>query len=962
MKSIRQSILSSIVILLIFQVGTIIGQMPEHKVVQPSPEAAQLGIFGTVPVGLFTGTIQQSIPLYEFKTANLSLPISLNYSSNGLLVDRIASWVGYEWLLDAGGVITLSVKGRHDNNTNRPYLNPDELSDLHNFLFTHRTAEFQPDEYHFNFAGYTGRFFIDSSGLKVYTIPFQKLKIETSRSDGNLLYGTDFIITTPDGVKYAFTVKEYTTVNEIYFGSTLISYPTAWYLTSITHPTGDQINLYYAEPQVARFYSGIRQQIFRVFATQNFCSNYPPNPCPIEEPNAVANGTYTHIAYLDSIKSANYGTIVFNKSNEVRLDLKDGKRLESIVIKNNLNQVIKTIDFVGHYVKSFGFAPGGMGATINWREDGYKEELDYRLFLDAVEINDMNSNKVQKYSFYYNSLGYLPSRLSFAQDHWGYFNGKHNAFLVPQGYLHSSYLGLFPETFADRTPNVQYSQYGMLNKIVYPTGGYSTIEYQSHHDGTSPIGGCRVRKISTYDNFSSVPQIKVYSYSPGTTQGLPTYFRSYYSYFPCYNSKGEVIDAGSCQYVGLTSSSIYSHYINNQYHIGYAFVDISHGENFENGGESHSFEIVSDNPGYIVNTMGGMPFPLPYSNQGWYTGTKKSETYFKVDVNGTRKNVKNISYDYNRSDNRNRKNMLCLSIIDRVDEDPRPSVETETSQLRYFDVAGYYLYSVWQQLSSKTETEYDDTGNPMSTVTTYYYDNDTHAQLSRESTTNSKGEIVLKKYYYPHDYTTSSYNIGNLRSKFILNKPIDVRTYTAGKISSLEQYKYNTYGQTTDYYKADITPWTTDIAFAAGTPYTASRKMIMIYNDTDKKLITTKPENDIPTSYIWGYKGQYPVAKIVGGDYTRAYDVLTTAEKNTLNGSPTDEQVRTIIKKIRDYYKNNFGVLVYTYTYKPLYGITSETDPNGITVTYEYDNFGRLKVVKNADEEILKTYDYHYKE
>ena len=165
----------------------------------------------------------------------------------------------------------------------------------------------------------------------------------------------------------------------------------------------------------------------------------------------------------------------------------------------------------------------------------------------------------------------------------------------------------------------------------------------------------------------------------------------------------------------------------------------------------------------------------------------------------------------------------------------------------------------------------------------------------------------------------------------------------------------------TDYYKADITPWTTDIAFVAGTPYSASHKMVMTYNP-DKKLVTTQPEYDIPTSYIWGYKGQYPVAKIVGLDYTTAYDRLTIAEKNTLNASPTEEQVRTIIKKIRDYYLSNTGVLVYTYTYKPLYGVTSETDPNGITVTYEYDNFGRLKVVKNADGNILKTYDYHYKE
>ncbi len=42
--------------------------------------------------------------------------------------------------------------------------------------------------------------------------------------------------------------------------------------------------------------------------------------------------------------------------------------------------------------------------------------------------------------------------------------------------------------------------------------------------------------------------------------------------------------------------------------------------------------------------------------------------------------------------------------------------------------------------------------------------------------------------------------------------------------------------------------------------------------------------------------------------------------------------------------------------------MTSETDPKGNTVYYDYDDFGRLEYVKDSEFKILSKNQYHYKD
>jgi len=52
--------------------------------------------------------------------------------------------------------------------------------------------------------------------------------------------------------------------------------------------------------------------------------------------------------------------------------------------------------------------------------------------------------------------------------------------------------------------------------------------------------------------------------------------------------------------------------------------------------------------------------------------------------------------------------------------------------------------------------------------------------------------------------------------------------------------------------------------------------------------------------------------------------------------------------------------MVTTFTFKPLIGMTSQTDPNGKTTYYMYDSYGRLSYIKDHEGNVLKKYCYNY--
>jgi len=145
------------------------------------------------------------------------------------------------------------------------------------------------------------------------------------------------------------------------------------------------------------------------------------------------------------------------------------KMLDQILIK----------DLQGNLIKSFRLDHSYFTNATN-------DEYNKRLRLDQLVEVGLNGLEKPPHVFEYNTSIELPSLKSKGQDLWGYYNGKSNSSLIPQLQVnvaqYSSFFDPFTKTYgtADRSIDIAKAQFAILEKIIYPTGGYTTFQYQGN--------------------------------------------------------------------------------------------------------------------------------------------------------------------------------------------------------------------------------------------------------------------------------------------------------------------------------------------------------------------------------------------------------------------------------------------------------------------------------------------------
>lgn len=449
------------------------------NVVPPSPNVSAMVQYGRTPIGTYTGTANISIPIYEVSIGDLSFPITLSYSgTGGIKVGDIASWTGLGWTLNVGGAITRQVRGVPDE-TDAGIMSPGTRSQFLQYLSTGSVSNLlvyyenitdgltdsEPDMYYYSFGGNDGRFLYDDTA-RFMQIPYNNNKIEMVIHGGQ----TGWKITDLKGNEFYFLTKEYSDYyTVIKTGATATIAPitpynnfiSSWNLTFAVNKTSkDTIHFEYEG-------SNYTNRTMNS-ATRNMLQPNSTGGCGPSVYVENMNHSTTNALLLKTIRFRN-GVIHFTREATQREDLLGTYALKSITVNNLLRDLLK-VDFRYRYTATT--YPSDLNASYG-----------KRLVLDSVHFFKGGA-RPESYAFQYSAV-HLPHRLSYSQDHWGYYNGKTNAYFTPETYVLNTG-GTFHIEGADKNPDTAFTQAGVLKKITYPTGGYTELEYENNRVDTLP--------------------------------------------------------------------------------------------------------------------------------------------------------------------------------------------------------------------------------------------------------------------------------------------------------------------------------------------------------------------------------------------------------------------------------------------------------------------------------------------
>ncbi|MCH2197122.1 hypothetical protein, partial [Kordia sp.] len=468
------------------------------EVIPPSPTVANLMTFEEVPVDHYSGQPDISIPLYTKNLGfGIQMPLALRYNTMGVRIDSRSGWTGTGWSLEAGGVISRTVRGIADeeqagglNGSDIGVFHIDDFwnysslstDDRQEFLFnagkgTYQKLDHQSDIFQFSALGLSGRFIIVKEGANlVPKLLTKNLQILIEINYDPTTYKLhSFTLTDTSGNTYLFEVKEtlqsqsltatrYFNNSENLLGEGNIKVTTnAWYLAKITSPNNiDLATFTYADisEQYLTYVSRTKRTIVNSPSNWNDMMRNSYNPTAILPKKEHTYNTSSGITKkVSQITFRDQSTISFGISKtehpETNQEEATGAILEDIIVKDKNGITYKTI------------------------------HLDYditsRLWLTRVTETKAIGSQPMIYNLEYNNKEDLLPFDSISDD-WGYTSG----WMTPTGNA-CGYTATFDK---------EAILTGLLKQITYPTGGSkefifenNTISYHKSQELPTGLGG-----------------------------------------------------------------------------------------------------------------------------------------------------------------------------------------------------------------------------------------------------------------------------------------------------------------------------------------------------------------------------------------------------------------------------------------------------------------------------------------
>lgn len=456
-------------------------------------------------------------------------------------------------------------------------------------------------------------------------------------------------------------------------------------------------------------------------------------------------------------------------------------------------------------------------------------------------------------------------------------------------------------------PNTEYQAQGEVKLSIY-TG--------------SPVmcntgAGIRIKEILNESEGLQIQKRK-FIYKNGLLMSEPRFH--YIWNVSHFEMNDDGIHQYQAQYIHGTSSSLipYSNSASGA-PVGYGCVSEELWDTTFKGTTSYYFNNEADeiNPEYL-SIIPNIPL-LSHTNNGLLTA--------KYYIDNSKRILRQEEYTYSNVELRAITGLKMFA----------PPMENQHFGLYYYNIP-----SEWWKLDSQTVTEYH--GNKKHSKTTDYLYNNVNYLPSCIQKRNSDGRLSIHNITYAN--SSSIGILGKMQTAHMFNIPIEE---TESINTSIVSRKIHTYKEEQNKILLQ------DLSVAKGNTTPQLRIKYLNY-DCYGNIAYYIKDNIEHVVYLWGYNGQYPIAKIENATYSAVQTALSGVTPDALakQPHPNMDQVnalRTALPK----------ALIHTYTYRPHVGIIAETDSKNVTIHYEYDSMNRLKYIRDMYGNILKSFDYQYK-
>lgn len=992
--------------------------MNVNDVAPPSPYASNtIGGAGNYNVNLFTGRVNYSATISDFKTSKLNLSVGVNFNSSGIKVQDVDGAVGIGWKLNAGGLITRYIRSLPDESTNGycganriggdnyGYYNSPNMTWINNVMNNNNTKttwDSEPDQFYFSFLGFSGLFVLtpdgvpvlqSSYGLKVVYSPF-------NRTNGRMSGGAeDWIISDMAGNQYYFGdgAIEYSNVTlhgQANINTFTQSYISSWYLSKIVTADNQVINFQY-----------------QAFSQQSY-TNY-------------MNVELTH---YNSDGSSNITT--YNENVDVSIP--------TPLLLSKITTPTVELDFT--YTQNLPNTP--YLTEVDSYQNGqieYKYQLNYTAVNYATftrqqlsnikQVSPVTGNTLTMYRFGYSAL-YPPERNSVQTDYWGYWNSN------------ASTYNIYNYNGCDKTPDAVKTMACMLTSVTNMYGGVTNFTYEQNDYGngssTMLMGGLRIKTVSNAVNGVNTNTTQYAYKNPNSTVSSG----QRYNTDGTYNSQILIFPNITDFSQSMTSMSNLS-----GVEVGYSWVTVTQADGSSIRRHFSNFsDYPETNHEYLFNNVNSSTQTDPYAPGGdiYVLNYPKTSKAFAC---GKELSVENFDSYGNNTSKTTYNYTLSAPINDVIWLKIYP----------FYPVVYGYLgvqpsqYSIQKAdfstqdllLTSKTELANFFANGSLSgsTTTTEAYSYTTYANnnfLASKTRTLSNGNTEKITYRYPFNVLTSipstattglpmSYlTLNNFISqpveivKSVVNGSsgtetvlsVDLTRYTAtsyGLVKPSTQYRLKTSGLLkSNYISYSVTPGS---SYESETVDNTNLEQVTLFTQYDANGNLTESVNpytaNSQTARLWGYGKNYLIAEAKNAKSNEIY--YDSFEESTATGVVSSSLAHTgthyylgnnltigwAVPDSKSYaisywYISNgvwkySGVQPYTgssmtlttgtgyddiciypsdallqgYTYEPLVGLTSSEDSKGQTTSYQFDDFKRLINILDLNGNIVKNYNYY---